>query len=188
MFLPVADVPARLEERLIDEALTRRLLVELQDRGDFLALLLQLPELGLVHFGGALGFEPLLRLLFESSENGFVLRLGEPELFERLLGLPVGDRLCRGRRTYVRVSARWPPSTCEVEPPGDVEELVEAIEREIALDRATWMGRVVARLPHRVQLVLHDLGHRLPKRLGVHEVVQVVAEGGAKPVGLVDRR
>src|SRR5262249_25153675 len=147
-----AHVPARFEKRLVDETMTRRLLVELKDRGDLLTLLLQLLELRFVHFSGTLRFEPLLRFLFQSRKNGLVLRFGEAQLFEGLLRLAIGGRVGRGRRIRRRVCT-LAAIDLEVEPASDVKELVEAIEREIALNRATWMGSVVARLPHRMELV-----------------------------------
>jgi hypothetical protein len=47
---------------------------------------------------------------------------------------------------------------------------------------------VVARLAHGVELVLDDLGHRLPEGGLVHQVVQVVGVRRAQAIALVDGR
>jgi hypothetical protein len=69
----------------------------------------------------------------------------------------------------------------------DVEQVAEARQGELGRDRAARVRGVVATLADGVQLVLDDLGHRLPERLLVHEVVQVVGVGRAQPKQLVDQ-
>jgi hypothetical protein len=54
---------------LIDESVSRGLLVELEERGDLLALFLEVCKLGRVLGRSALGVESLLGLLIELGEH-----------------------------------------------------------------------------------------------------------------------
>ena len=179
------DRPTSRDQRLVDQPVARSLLVEFEERSHPLALGLDACQLGGVIRGGAFGGEPRFGLLMKLRERRVVLRFGEAQLFERILVL------CRAvdlRRWRDVLGDRGAIATIDdVEPVGDVEQVGEVGQRELHRDRSARMRGVVARFADRVQLVLDDFRHGLPKRLLVHQVVEVVREWWAQPEQLVDQ-
>jgi hypothetical protein len=189
-----AHVPTRREQGLVDEAATGGGLVEREGRSDLLTLLAELVQLAGVLLRvarglccGALRLEPPSGLFVELLEHCLVLRLGEPQLLESVLRLRAAVRH-GGRRHKFRGRFEFAAIDLDEEPARDVEELRQALERELAGDGAPWVRGVVAGLAHGVELVLHDLGHRLPEGGLVHQVVQVVRVRRAQPIARVDGR
>ena len=154
---------------------------------DLLAFLLQLRELGRVVRGRALGIEALLGFLLERREAPTrtsprrVAASPAPPWSWRRLPARVAERVVR--RAVLAVAT----VDLHVEPARDVEELARhSSESWLVIGRrgcAAWLPAFRMRM----ELVLNDLGHRLAERLRAHQVVQVVGEGRAKPVALVDR-
>jgi hypothetical protein len=112
-----ADVPARRDQGLVDEATTRGRLVELEGRGDLLAGLAELGQLARVLFGGArglgggaLGLEALLGLLLEALKDGLVLGLREAQLLEGVLVFAAFTG-SGGGGVYFGAASSLPPST-----------------------------------------------------------------------------
>jgi hypothetical protein len=129
---------------------------------------------------GALGIQALL-VSSSSAESTDLHFAREAQLLQRLFGL--GSAL--GLRWWWhehRCGAAIAPIDLHVEPARDVEELGQTLERELTRDRPSRVSRVVACLANRVELVLNDLGHRQPERLGVREVVEIVRERRPEPV------
>ena len=187
-----ADVPSGGEQGLVDEAAARGRFVELEGRGDLLARIPQLGQLARVLLGGARGFrrgafglEPLLGLFVELLEHRLVLRLSEAQLLEGVLRLRGARRLGRWRRV-LRRGLELAAIELHEEPARDVEELSETFQRELAGDGAPGVRGVVARLAHGMELVLDDLGNRLPEGGLVHQIVQVVGVRRPEAITLVD--
>jgi hypothetical protein len=180
------DIPAGVDELLVDQATARGQLVECQGRGDGLALGLLGLVLGVGRSDNLLGLEPLLALLGQVGEQGLIPGLGQAQLLERLSGLGVAGHVGRWRLI------RWARGAVavvdlQVEPDRDVIGGLEALEgqrrREHLLDR---VGGGVPGFADGVQLLEHDLGHRLAEALIGQQVVQVLAERPGQAVGVED--
>jgi hypothetical protein len=186
----VADVPAGLDEELIDQPAPGGDLVPRQGGSDGLALGAQRGLLVLRRARGllglALGLEALGALGLELGDDRLVARVGEAELLQGLAGLAVG-REARRRRLIGRARRAVATDHGEVEPHGHVEGSLETVERHHRRQAHLAVDRIVAGLADQVHLGAHDLGHRGAEALVVHQVEQVGRERTIEAVAVVDR-